>query len=143
MFRIWIAAAAIVLAGCPGEEGPPACITVDTTCAPLYAPTFDNVYSMTLVQGCGSDRTSCHSAEGRKGGLSFEDPQTAYDGLLAGRVTPGDAACSEMIVRTSSPGADYQMPPGSTLSAPTRCALIQWVHAGAPGPGVSLAKRSR
>ena len=36
-----------------------------------------------------------------------------------------------MIVRTSSPGADYQMPPGDPISAAERCALIQWVQAGA------------
>ena len=44
------------------------------------------------------------------------------------RVSPGDAACSLMIVRTDSPGADYQMPPGDPLSEPERCALIQWVQ---------------
>jgi Planctomycete cytochrome C len=131
----WRLVVMLALAGCPGDDPPPACIEVDLSCAPLYVPTFDNVYSNTLVDGCGSQRVSCHSAAGMKGGMSFEDPDTAHAALLAGRVTPGNAGCSEMVVRTSSVGADYQMPPGSALSVAERCALIQWVQNGALGPG--------
>jgi cytochrome c len=129
----WLVAvlAAGLSAGCP--DSPPACITVDTTCAPLYPPTFDNVYAMTLQNTCGSQQASCHSAVGLEGGLSFQDPQHAYAALLAGRVMPGNPGCSLMIVRIDSPGASYQMPPGEPLSEPERCALIQWVLAGAPG----------
>lgn len=135
--RELLAVMSTALAGCPGES-PPECVTVDTACAPLYQATFDNVYSMTLQNGCGSQRTSCHSRTGMKGNMSFEDPQTAYDALLAGRVKPNDAACSEMIVRVTSPGTDYQMPPGAPLSEAAQCSLILWVQAGAPGPGVPL-----
>jgi hypothetical protein len=127
-------------AGCPSSSDPPACITVDTMCQPLYVPTFDNVYTNTLKDGCGSERVSCHSREGLKGGMSFEDPQHAYDALLAGRVEPGNPACSDMIVRTGSPGADYQMPKGPTsaaLSVAEQCALVLWVQNGAPGPAVA------
>jgi len=133
MRQLWFVAvlAAAPLAGCTSEP-PPSCITVDTTCAPLYAPTFDNVYTMTLRDTCGSQRSSCHSAAGKQGGMSFEDQQHAYDALLAGRVIPGNPGCSKMIVRTNSPGAGYQMPPGDPLSEAERCALIQWVAAGAP-----------
>jgi hypothetical protein len=120
-----------LLAGCPGDP-PPACITVDTSCAPGYVPTFTNVYDNTLKVTCGSTMSSCHSDQGRAGGLSFADRQTAYDQLmLKGRVKPFDPGCSEMIVRTSATGADYQMPPGDPLSEPERCALIQWVQQGA------------
>jgi hypothetical protein len=73
------------------------------------------------------------------------DEATAYNDLLAmspnyhrPRVEPGNAACSLMIVRTDSPGADYQMPPGDPLTEPERCALIQWVQMGAPGPGSGM-----
>jgi hypothetical protein len=125
-------ALACALTACPGEEQPPMCITVDTACAPLYPPTFQNVYNMTLRPTCGATNSSCHSASGAQGGLSFADEQTAYDGLLNTRVTAGDPGCSEMIVRTSSPGTDYEMPPGGGLSGPARCALLQWVQAGAP-----------
>jgi len=122
---------------------PPACITVDLTCAPGYVPTFDNVYVNTLAPSCGSTNNSCHSTAGHNGGLSFGDETTAYNDLLLPahldpkrtRIDPGDAACSLMIVRTDSPGADYQMPPGDPLTEPARCALIQWVQAGAAGPG--------
>jgi hypothetical protein len=124
----------LALAGCPGDD-PPECIEVDVSCAPLYVPTFDNVYANTLVDGYGSQRVSCHSAAGKKGGMSFEDPDTAHAALLAGRVTPGNPGCSEMIVRTQSVGESYQMPPGSALSEAERCALVQWVQNGALGPG--------
>ena len=114
------------------------CKVVEVACAPLYQPTFDNVYKNTLHTGCGSDRSSCHSASGHQAGVSFETPAIAYAALTDPahqRVKPGDPGCSQMIVRTDSPGTDYQMPPGDPLSAPERCALIQWVQCGAPGPG--------
>ena len=133
----------LLVAGCPSTP-PPSCITVDTTCAPGYVPTFDNMYANTLAQGCGSTRASCHSASGHMGGLDMSTPEIAYANLMAmspkyqrARVEPGNAACSLMIVRTDSPGADYQMPPlpSDPLTEPARCALIQWVQNGAPGPG--------
>ncbi|HEU0031293.1 MAG TPA: c-type cytochrome domain-containing protein [Kofleriaceae bacterium] len=133
-----VIAALAALAGCPGGNDPPACVDVDLTCQPLYVPTFDNVYNNTLVDGCGSQRSACHSAAGHKGGMSFEDPTTAYNALRAGRIEPGNAACSEMIVRVTSTGTDYQMPPGSPLSAAEQCALIQWVQSGAPGPASAV-----
>jgi len=63
--------------------------------------------------------------------MSFQDQQHAFDALRAGRVVPGNPGCSKMIVRTDSPGASYQMPPGDPLSEAERCVLIQWVLAGA------------
>jgi len=73
------------------------------------------------------------------GGLTMADSQTAYANLLSpsqrdpsrARAVAGDPACSPLIVRTSSPGADYQMPPGDALSPQERCALVQWVANGA------------
>lgn len=129
-------ALALGLAGCPAEP-PPSCTTVDATCMPQYVPTFDNVYDNTLKMDCGSGRNACHSAAG-EGGISFADPATAHAVLLAGRVSPGDPACSELIVRTHDPGTDYEMPPGAPLAEAERCALLQWVAAGAPGPGEPL-----
>ena len=128
----------LALAGCPSEP-PPKCITVDTSCAAGYVPTFDNVYRNTIAVSCGGLRNSCHSATGHQDGLSFESEDAAYTNLMMAsgkdpsrlRVVPGDPACSLFIVRTDSPGADYQMPPGDPLSAPERCALIQWVQNGA------------
>jgi hypothetical protein len=134
--QLWFVAVLTAgLAGCT-TDALPSCITIDTTCAPLYAPTFDNVYTRTLKNTCGSERSSCHSAAGKQGGMSFQDESHAYAALLAGRVMPGDPGCSKMIVRTDSPGAAYQMPPGDPLPEPERCALIQWVQAGAPAGSV-------
>jgi hypothetical protein len=117
----------------------------DPTCGSLYVPTFDNVYKNTLMPHCGSKDASCHSATGHQAGMSFADETTAYTDLLANstidpkraRVVPGDPQCSLMIVRTDSPGADYQMPPGTPLPDTERCALIQWVANGA-GSGSAL-----
>jgi hypothetical protein len=124
----------LALAGCP-ETPPPECKTMDTACAPLaYMPTFDMIYSNTLKETCGSTNSSCHSASNHAGGLSFESQDVAYQMLLDStqhRVVPGDPSCSEMVVRTDSPGADYQMPPGDALSEGERCVLIQWVLQGA------------
>lgn len=122
-----------VLAGCPADP-PPECKVVDTDCAPGYVPTFANVYENQLKTGCGSTKSNCHSEATRAGDLSFATEDAAYEGLLdptRKRVVPGDPACSEMVVRTDSPGEDYQMPPGDPLSGPQRCALIQWVLQGA------------
>jgi len=120
------------LAGCPSEP-PPECITpaVDTTCMPGYTPTFTNVYKYTLMPNCGYLDGSCHSASGRAGGLSFESQSVAYDQLTTLGLVKADPSCSEFIVRTNSPGKDYQMPPGDPLSTEERCALVQWVQMGA------------
>jgi hypothetical protein len=135
MQSLWLAPALAIglAAGCT-EAPVPACISVDLDCAPQYAPNFDNIYTMTLREGCGSTQVSCHSAAGKQGGMSFEDQQHAYDALIAGRVKPADPGCSLMIVRTGSPGTSYQMPPGDPLIAPVRCALVKWIAGGAlPG----------
>lgn len=118
-----------LLAGCP--EAPPACATAETTCAPLYTPTWDNVYAKTIAVSCGSDRSSCHNDKGKSGGITFADKDTSYTELLAGRVTPGNAGCSLMVVRIEGVGKDYQMPQGDPLSEPERCAIAQWVEHGA------------
>lgn len=130
MRGMWIAW--LLLAGCPSNDEPPACTTVDTTCAPLYEPTFANVYANTLRMDCGGERSACHSATGQAGGVSFADEDAAYAALVTrGRVTPADPACSELIVRAHDVGTDYQMPPGDPLDDAEVCALIQWVQAGA------------
>jgi hypothetical protein len=132
-----LAVLSAALAGCP-DSGPPSCVTVETSCMPLYEPTFENVYNMTLRSGCGGGLDACHSAIGR-GKMSLADPVAAHASLLDGRVEPGDPGCSEVIVRTDAPGEDYQMPPGVTLGAAERCSLILWVQAGAPGPITAAA----
>jgi hypothetical protein len=136
LFVVTYLAVVVVSGGCPSEP-PPECIdpshAIDESCAPGYVPTFTNVYNNTIKKGCAAT-SSCHSAAGHAGGLSMASQDIAYEQLLApgqNRVIPGDPACSEMIVRTNSPGEDYQMPQGDALTAPARCALVQWVLMGA------------
>ncbi|MEZ4361076.1 MAG: c-type cytochrome domain-containing protein [Kofleriaceae bacterium] len=121
--------------GCGGD--PPRCVTVDPSCTPRYAPTFRNLYENTLKESCGSQSIACHSAAGRKGGLSMETAEIAYDGLLAGdrRVVPEDPSCSEVVVRLHSGDASYLMPPGAPLAAADRCAIERWIAEGATGLG--------
>ena len=128
--RSWLCAA-VMLAGCT-ETPPPACSVteLDPACAPQYQPTFTNVYANTLKMDCGSARGACHSASG-EANLSFATEDAAYTNLLAKYVTAGDPACSELIVRTADLGEDYAMPQGDALAASERCALQQWVRAGA------------
>ena len=46
--------------------------------------------------------------------------------------TKKSLAAHELIkVRIESDDSDFQMPPGSPLGAAERCAIIQWVEAGA------------
>jgi hypothetical protein len=132
---------ALVVGGCGGDDPPLECNTqVSAACAPLYPPTFENVYSMTLVPKCGSGARSCHSDSGMKGGMTFSTIDNAYAALLEpgqDRVIPGDPSCSVMIIRTHSLDFSIKMPPGSSLQAPELCALVQWVANGAERtPGV-------
>lgn len=126
---------ALVVGACGGEDPPLECNTqVTTACAPLYPPTFENVYTMTLRPHCGAGARSCHSDSGMKGGMSFDTIDGAYDALLEpgqDRVIPSDPACSVMIIRTHATDFSIKMPPGSSLPAAELCALVQWVANGA------------
>jgi hypothetical protein len=125
---------AILLAtlfGCGGPEL--ACIEVDLACQPLYEPTFDNVFASTLLPKCGTEGSTCHSAAGRKAGLILDDPDDAYRRLIeGGRVIPGEPSCSILLERVYAAASSLRMPPGRTLGDAERCALLQWVAAGAP-----------
>ena len=124
---------AILLTACGEEEPVLECITVDTACAPLYEPTFQNIHSMTLRPKCATG-AGCHTDGGMKGGMTFENIDTSYQLLLVPaeeRVIPGDPGCSIMIIRTHSEDEDIQMPPGGRLIEAERCALRQWVANGA------------
>lgn len=120
------------------------CATVDLTCAPLYAPTFENVYANTLAMKCGDDRSACHSEAGRAGGLSLADAATAYAELTdpaAGRIVAGDVSCGHLIARLYTDEAELVMPSGAALGDSERCAIAQWIAAGAPGPAAAGSAR--
>lgn len=129
---LFAALALAVLGGCHDEL---VCVEVDLSCAPLYAPTWDNVVTNTLVPSCGTGNGVCHSPTGARGGLVLGDPATAYQHLLGGGyVIPGDVACSELTERIFSSSSELRMPRGSRLPDAEACAIAQWVAAGAPGP---------
>jgi hypothetical protein len=129
-----LAATVGALAAC-GDSGPPSCVAVEPQCVPRYQPTFANVYENTLKNSCGSQASACHSAIGQKGGLSMESQAVAYAALLQlDRVVPGDPGCSRVVVRLQGSSQPYLMPPGAQLPPADRCAIEQWIAAGAPAP---------
>jgi hypothetical protein len=137
-----MASIALVTLSCGnGEPSPsrPACLSaVDVDqCSPLYPPEFPELFQNVFSQTCASGGGTCHGPNGRQGGLVFADESEAYDLLLGQqgnktRVNPGDAACSELIVRLDSVGQSWSMPPGAPLKEGARCSIRRWVALGAP-----------
>jgi len=126
-----------LLAGCSGNSGQQLeCVDVSAQCAPLYTPTFDEIYSRTLKPKCALSGGSCHSIDGAMAGLVFDNADDSYNLLLGNtdgraRVVPGDISCSILSERINAPRASQVMPPGSPLSAAERCVIIQWIDDGA------------
>lgn len=136
--RALLGAGLLVLSsGCSSPDPAPGCVEgLDLACAPLYSPTFDNVFTRTLQPTCAQAGASCHAAEGKQGGLAFDDPDSAYAELVGsaskqGVVVPGDPSCSALVERLETAEASRRMPPGNPLSAAERCAIVQWIHDGA------------
>ncbi len=142
--RIRVLATAGLFACHPDDGGGseiPQCVEVSPqSCAPLFAPTFDNIFDNTLRPDCSTGNTSCHASAAAAGaaraGLHFEDRQTAYELLLAddpdpAYVLPGDPGCSMLVVRLQLEDPNQQMPPGAPLMATEQCSVIQWIAMGA------------
>jgi len=133
--RTALVVAALLFGGC-ADDSVLECVEVSADCNPLYTPEFDEIFDRTLTQKCALEGGSCHSREGAKGGLVFEDADESYDLLMGNidgrvRVTPGDISCSILTRRIASPKASQLMPPRDPLSAAERCAIIQWINNGA------------
>jgi hypothetical protein len=126
-------AAGFVALACSAEPEPerPDCIELSPSCDPLYQPIFDELFTRTLKPTCAQGGGSCHGADGARGGLVFEDPDEAFALLHDGRLVPGDAACSEIVVRTHDTGKAWSMPPGEPLLEAERCVIRRWIEAGA------------
>jgi len=123
-------AAFLLAAGCGGSSD---CVEgLSLECAPLYEPTFDQVFAKTLLPTCAQAGSSCHASTGKQGGLSFEDADASYQ-LLIDRalVLPGDAACSPLIERIAANDPEKLMPPGRALSDAERCSIVRWIADGA------------
>ena len=137
MYRLLCVAAglALALAGCQDDEL--TCVDVDPTCAPLYQPTWENVFANTLAPKCGVGGSACHGGPSPFGALQLDDPTRAHATLLragADIVVPGEPSCSKLIMRINTSSSKLVMPRGSRLPASEICALERWVAAGAPGP---------
>lgn len=134
--------------GCPqddgdddDDDGPLACVEIDAdTCAPLYSPTWANVYSMTLTTDCATGGLSCHASADALGaaehGLFFADMDEARALLLEDRgdatfVDPGDPGCSQVLARLRTDDVIKRMPPGSMLLDTEICSIEQWIANGA------------
>jgi len=126
--------AAVVLFGlglsCAPSAPAPTCVDVSVDCAPLYDPTFEQVFTRTLRPTCAASGFACHAAKGAQGGLVFEEQRDAY-ARVSRTVVAGDPRCSELVRRVTSTDPDVAMPPGKQLVAAEQCAIIQWVAAGA------------
>jgi hypothetical protein len=112
------------------------CAEVTAECAPLYEPTFENVFSTTLQPRCGVAGSACHAREGAQGGLIFADIDEAYDMLTGNggnprRVDAEALGCGELLSRLASSDPSRLMPPAAPLSEAELCAITQWVAMGA------------
>jgi hypothetical protein len=135
----------VLVTACPqdggDDDGPVACVDVDAdACAPLYAPTWDNVFAMTLTPDCATGGLSCHASADAQGaaldGLFFADADEARALLLDDRdestfVVPGDPSCSQLVARLATDDTIKRMPVGTSLSAEEICSVAQWVQMGA------------
>ena len=126
-----------------GETGSaqvPACVEYELEgCAPLYPPSYDQVWNQTLSNGCAEFGTACHASEDAAGaleGMTFVDPQQSWDHMLMASeplVVPGDPLCSELFVRLVSEAPAVRMPPGSGagLAEGALCSIGTWIAEGA------------
>ena len=113
-----------------------ACVEVSTECAPLYEPTFDNVFNITLQQRCGVAGSACHAREGAQAGLIFADIDESYDMLVGNaghprRVDLDDLGCGVLLSRLGSTDPSSVMPPAAPLSEAELCSITRWVAMGA------------
>lgn len=117
----------------PDPDPMPECLeTLEIPCVPLSEPVYDKLFENTF-KTCASTGVSCHGAAGKQGGLVFEDPIES-EALLRGsdgnpRVAPGNARCSELMVRLDLADHAWSMPAGGPQrSAAERCSIRMWIQ---------------
>jgi hypothetical protein len=149
--QFWITLLALGLLGvaCNGDDGSgddaglANCLpALSLDCEPTYPPTFEAFYEHRIAGTCGAASTgaSCHGPDGAENtGLLLSGAQASYEALLGGddgkpRVIPGDPECSILMQRLESEDAEFVMPVGMRLSEGERCAVRQWIAAGAEPP---------
>ena len=130
---LFVVALSSVHLGCSNEL--PSCVeAVRADCAPLYAPTYDNVFERTLKPTCGQPGAACHASEGAQADLVFADKEATYATLLdaeRGLIEAGNDQCSLLVVRIDAPEFEDVMPPGRQLLETERCAIRRWIAEGA------------
>jgi hypothetical protein len=137
-------AAAVPVAGSTGSSSQAgsfsmACVeSLPASCTPSISPTFSSINDKVFQQSCGvfGQGGTCHGAEGRQGGLGLFDADTAYTNLLdttgRARVVAGNPKCSILMERLDSSDTTKRMPlNGPQLDPGIRCAIQQWIEAGA------------
>ncbi len=118
-------------------EAPACAVPPASDCAPLYTPSFDEVYARTLVPGCATGGGSCHgSATASGGGFYIDDADSTFARLLQDRgegslVVAGDPSCSSLVVRLVIDDPVLGMPPGAPLAAGELCSVTRWIEEGA------------
>jgi hypothetical protein len=117
-----------MLASCAPVE--PTCAdAVLPDCSGTTAPDFDTLEATVLRPSCVV-MTACHSSFEHQGDLVLEDPTTAH-AQLSRFLVPGDAVCSTVAERITTPDTTRRMPPAGGLSDADRCAILAWIEAGA------------
>jgi hypothetical protein len=130
---------ATLAAGCGnGDENDarPSCVDADVDgCKLAYPAEYPILFDRIFLQKCASAGGACHGGTGQ-GGLAFVDADASYELLVSAkggtRVKPGDARCSEVVVRLDSIGHSWSMPPGAPLDEGMRCSVRRWIQMGAP-----------
>ena len=133
----------IKLLACGGDDdaATDACLaSLPETCAASIPVNYTSIYDKVLRPSCGAigSGSTCHGPSGNQGGLSLYDPKGTYAELLGtsdgrARVLPGDALCSVLMERLETSNIANRMPLNDVqLPAGLRCAVQQWIEAGAP-----------
>jgi hypothetical protein len=133
-----------VLPACGGDDvgadSKDVCLeSLPEPCTPSIPVNYPSIYDKVLRPNCGAigSGATCHGPMGNQGGLSLFDQDGAYSDLLGmgdgrARVLPGDAKCSVIMERLETTDTKKRMPLNSPqLPAGLRCAVHQWIEAGA------------
>ena len=115
-----------------GPAPAPICAETLPDCSGTTAPDFTTLRETVLEPSCVV-MTACHSSLEHQGDLILDDAAIAYD-QISRFVTPGDARCSVVGERITTPITSRRMPPAGGLSDANRCAILAWIDAGALPP---------
>lgn len=129
-FRARLCGLALAGAALGCAPAPPPCVHATVPdCSGTPAPDFTTLHTTVFAARCVVGN-ACHSLFEHEGGLVLEGRDRAFEDLST-RVVPGDAACSELAFRVTTPSLTQRMPPAGNLSTAEICQIIAWIEAGA------------